>query len=192
MSVFDIAILGDSLIKDRSARNWPIYLEHYLQSGKSQRVLTYLFGQEGTNSTTGLTQYTPIIDLRPRVAVIAYINDANSAAISLATSLSNHNTMIDAIQAGSPETAIYVASICRPTAAAAAASFPNLFSLQTQLASIATNQGLAGFINGYAAWGDPALNPTEYDVSDGIHPLLPGHIRVNLPLWSSVFTPLIT
>src|SRR5688500_3351325 len=111
MSVYDIAILGDSLVKDRNARNWPIHLEHYLQAGKSQRVRTYLFGTEGTNTNTGVTQYQPIINLRPRVAVIAYINDANSAAISLATSLTNHNTIIDAIQAGSPSTSIYVASV---------------------------------------------------------------------------------
>jgi lysophospholipase L1-like esterase len=192
MTVFDIAILGDSLIKDRNARNWPIMLEDYLQVGKSERVRTYLFGEEGTNTNTGLTQYTPMVGLRPRVAVIAYINDANSAAISLATSLSNHNTIIDDLQANSPSTAIYVASISRPTAAAAAASFPNIVALQTQLASIVSAQGIAGFINGYSAWGDPALNPSEYDVGDGIHPLLAGHLRVTLPLWSSVFTPLIT
>ena len=192
MSVFDIAILGDSLTKDRNARNWPIYLEHYLQSGKSQRVRTYLFGQEGTNSSTGLTQYTPMIGLRPRVAVIAYINDANAAVISLATSLSNYNTIINNLKAGSPSTAIYVASISRPTAASEAATFANIAGLQTQLASITTNQSLAGFIDGYTAWGDPALNPSEYDVGDGIHPLLPGHLRVTIPLWASVFAPLIT
>ncbi len=191
MSVFDIAILGDSLIKDRSARNWPIHLEHYLQSGKSQRVRTYLLGTEGTNSTTGLGQYQPIIDLRPRVAVIAYINDANSAAISLATSLGNHNTIINAIKLGTPSTLIYVASVSRPTAAAAATTFPNIAALQTQFASIATNQGI-GFLNGYAAWGDPASNPSEYDVGDGIHPLLPGYIRAILPLWSAEFSPMIT
>ncbi len=192
MSVFDIAILGDSLIKDRNARNWPIILESYLQVGKSQRVKTYLFGTEGTNTNMGVTQYQPIIDLRPRVAVIAYINDANSAVISLATSLTNHNTIIDAIQAGSPATSIYVASVSRPTAAAAAATFPNIAALQTQYASIVTNQGIAGFLNGYAAWGDPALNSSEYDVGDGIHPLLPGYIRTILPLWSAEFSPLIT
>jgi lysophospholipase L1-like esterase len=192
MSVFDIAILGDSLTKDRSARNWPILLESYLQSGKEQRVRTYLFGQEGTNSTTGLTQYLPMVGLKPRVAVIAYINDANAATISLATSLSNYNTIINTIKLNSPLTAIYVASISRPTAAAAAATFANLSGLQTQLASIATTQGLAGFIDGYTAWGDPSLNPSEYDVGDGIHPLLPGHLRVTLPLWSSVFSSQIT
>lgn len=192
MSVFDIAILGDSLIKDRNARNWPIMLEDYLQVGKSQRVRTYLFGQEGTNSTTGLTQYTPMIGLRPRVAVIAYINDANAAVISLATSLSNYNTIINNLRAGSPATSIYVASISRPTAASAAATFANLAGLQTQLANIVVNQGLAGFIDGYTAWGDPALNASEYDAGDGIHPLLPGHLRVTLPLWSSVFASQVT
>lgn len=192
MSVFDIAILGDSLVKDRNARNWPILLESYLQSGKSQRVRTYLFGQEGTNSSTGLTQYTPMIGLRPRAAVIAYINDANAATITLATSLANYNTIINSIKSGSPSTSIYVASISRPTAAAASATFANLSGLQTQLASIATNQGLAGFIDGYTAWGDPALNPSEYDSGDGIHPLLPGHLRVTIPLWASVFASQIT
>jgi lysophospholipase L1-like esterase len=191
MSVFDIAILGDSLTKDRNARNWPILLEHYLQVGKNQRVKTYLFGQEGTNTNTGLTQYQPILGLKPKAFVIAYINDANAAAISLSTSLSNYNAIIDAVQAASPATQIYIASISRPTAAAAAASFTNLTAYDAQIASIASTQGV-GFINGRSAWGDPALNPTEYDPGDGVHPLLAGHLRVTIPLWASVFAPLIT
>ena len=192
MTPFNIAIIGDSLTKDRNARNWPMHFEHLMQVGKSQRVRTHLFGQEGTASNVGLTQYGPILKLKPNVFVIAYINDANPGQLSLATSLANYNTMIDAMQAASPSTLIYVASISRPTGTAAAVSFPNIGGLQTQLAALVTSQSLAGFIDGYTAWGDPALNPTEYDPSDGIHPLLPGHQRVTLPLWASVFASQIT
>jgi lysophospholipase L1-like esterase len=191
MSVYDIAILGDSLTVDRNARNWPILLERELEIGKASRVRTYLFGEEGTNSNTGIANWPKVVAIRPKAAVIAYINDANPAAISLAVSASNTNAMIDALQAASPTTLIFVAGISRPLAADAAATFPNLAALDAQLASIATAQGV-GFIDGRTAWGDPALNSSEYAVGDGIHPLLAGHLRVTIPLWKTTFSPLIT
>lgn len=185
---FDIAIMGDSLTVDRNARNWPFLLEKYLQVGKSQKVRACTFGHEGQNSNWGLANFAPMLNQKPRVALIGFINDANSAVISLSTSASNTNAMINQMRVASPDTLIYLMTVAKPTAASAAVSFPNLTGLDAQLSNIATAQGV-GFIDCRSAWGAPIAS--EYDPSDGIHPLLQAYLRVTIPVVSAVLTPLI-
>lgn len=186
--VLDIAIMGDSLTVDRSSRGWLFMLEKYLQIGKSQKIRTCTFGHEGQNSNWGIANFAPMLNQKPRVALIGFINDANSAAISLSTSASNTNAMVDQMQMASPSTSIYLMTVAKPTDAAAAVTFPNLVSLDTQLASIATAQGIS-FIDCRGAWGSPIAS--EYDPSDGIHPLVTAYLRVTIPIIAAALGPLI-
>lgn len=193
---FDIAIMGTSLTTDIYARGWPDDLEKELQVGKRARVRTHALGYPGASSNWGLANVQPIINLRPRVALIEFINDAfylyqatPPENMTLSLSASNFNGIVDAIQAGSPGTAIYLMTLVKPTAAAVASFYPTLAAYDAQLPDIATAQGV-GFIDLRAVWGDPANYPGEYP-ADGVHVYLPAHLRVTVPVLTSVLAPLI-
>ncbi|WP_024337976.1 SGNH/GDSL hydrolase family protein [Bradyrhizobium japonicum] len=191
MNVFDIAIHGTSLTVDRNARNWPIIWEKSMQVGRVSRIKTYLTGREGQASGYGLANIQPVVNLRPRAAVLEWINDANPAqGVSISQAASNWTAMVAAIRSGSPNTSIYFMLASQPRADAIAATFPNLAGYDARIRSLAITLGVQ-LIDVRTAWGDPVLHPEEYAVDDGIHPLLSGLQRVTMPLMTATFGPLI-
>lgn len=195
--VFDIAVMGSSLTTGEYARGWPIYLERALQVGKRAKVRTHALGSPGEHSSWGLANVAPLVRLRPKVALIEFINDAFNAyqapspvGMTLALSASNFTGIVNAIRAGSPDTRIYLMTLVRPTADYIANFYSNLAAYDAQLANLAASLE-TGFIDLRAVWGDPANHPDEYPPGDGVHVYLPAHQRVTIPRIMDVISPLI-
>lgn len=185
--VFDIALMGTSLTTSKADREWDLALASSMQVGSRKKIRTYRLGADSETSTWGLANTAPLIRMRPRVALIEFINDAyytyqapNPRNMTPALSTSNFNGIIDAIKAGSPDTAIFLMALIRPRADAVAASYPTLTTYYGLLPGIAAAREV-GFIDCYSAWGDPALHPEDFKPEDGIHPLLSGYLRVSIP-----------
>ena len=191
MEIYDIAIHGTSLTVDRSARDWLLLWARATQVGRSTRIKIYLTGREGEASDYGLANIQPVVALKPKAAILEWINDANPAqGVSVAQSVANHTAMLAAIASGSPSTQLYIMLASQPRADAVAATFPNLVANDAALRSLASSYG-CGLIDIRAAWGDPNIRPNEYAPEDGIHPLLAGWLRVGFPKMTEVFGPLI-
>lgn len=193
-SVFVAGMLGASDINDRNTRNWPNLLARELQIGKTSRVRTITFGQEGVGSPTWITNknHLSLANTMPDVAVLSFFADASSAlGISTATSLANIYTVVDAIRA-KRNCPIILIKMWRMPAASEAASFPNLANYYANYATVAANRTGISIVDCYTAWGDPALNPSEFDAGDQIHPLLAGHQRVTIPVVKTALASLIT
>ena len=196
-SVFDIAVLGTSLTTGAFSRGWPEYLQRALQVGKSQKVRAHALGKEGATSSWGLANIAPLIRLRPRVAIIEFINDAyapyQSAApenMTLVLSASNFSAIIAGLRAGTPDTQIFLMKFVRPRADSATNLYPLLSSYDYQVTSISASSGLP-LIDVRSAWGDPALHPEDFIGADGTHCAISGHLRVSIPTIVAAVAPLI-
>lgn len=194
-STFTVAVMGTSLTTGFYARGWTQELQKSLQVGKRAKVRVHALGELAETSNWGLAHVQPIINLRPDVALVEFINDAYASYqgtppenMSLALSSSNFNSIVDALQAGTPNTRIILMTLVRPTATAVSTLYPNLASYDAQLASIASSRGV-GWIDLRAIWGDPADYPSEYP-ADGVHVYLPAHLRVTVPTIASTLAPL--
>lgn len=194
-SIFDVVVMGTSLTTDTFSRGWVAYLQRALQEGKRSRVRALAMGKSAQSSNWGISNIQPVINLKPKVLLIEFINDAYAPYqstppenMTLSLSASNLNGIIDAVQAGSPDTIIYLMTLVKPTAAAKASLYPNLDNYDAQLQFIAAARGV-GFIDLRGAWGNPADHPGEYP-ADGVHVFLPAHLRVTVPVLKGVLSPL--
>jgi hypothetical protein len=194
-NVFVIAALGASDWNDRNTRDHPNLLGRSLQIGKTSRVRMGTFGREGVGSPTWISEgrTAAIAGAMPDVALLSFFADASSAlGISTSTSLTNILAIIDAIRAKRSSTAIFLMKMWHMPNAQEAATFPNLANYYANYPTVVGSRSNVAIIDTYTAWGDPALNPSEFDPSDQIHPLLPGHLRVTIPVVSAALAPLIT
>ncbi len=195
LGLFTIGLLGASDVDDRNCREWPQRTANFLQIGKQSRVRTMAFGREGAGSTTWMAegQTASLANMRCDVCLLSFFADAAvSFGISTATSLANAYTIIDDIRAKRSTTRIELMKMWHMPDAQEAITFPDLSDYYDQYATIAANRSNVGIIDTYTAWGDPASNPSEFDVGDQIHPLLAGHVRVTIPIVSAALAPLIT
>lgn len=198
MKTFDIAFIGTSLTTGPNSREWPYHLGRSLQTGRRALIRVHSLGQPAVTSNWGVANLAPLTNLRPKVAVIEFINDAYASYqnvapenMTLAKSLSNFNAIIDGIRSSSPQTIIFLMKLVKPLAASQASLYPSLAAYDAQLDTIAANKGV-GMIDTRAAWGDPDTRPEEFPSGDGVHTLLTGHRRVTIPVVSASIAPLIT
>ncbi len=194
-SVYTVGLLGASDVQDRNCREWPQRMANYLQIGKTQRVRTIAMGREGASSTTWISEgrTAQLGNMKCDVVLLSFFADAaTTLSTPLANSLANAYAIIDDIRAKRSTTKIYLMKMWHMPDAQEASTFPNIAAYYSQYSTIAANRSDVGIIDTYTPWGDPALNPSEFDVSDQIHPLLPGHLRVTIPTISAALAPLIT
>jgi lysophospholipase L1-like esterase len=187
--IFDIALVGTSLTTGIQNRNWPLCLQRTLQAGKSQEVRVYAAGKGASTSNWGLTAMPSVARMKTRVVGIEFVNDAlnNFQApettyginMTLERSRSNFVGMIDILAQQSPDTKVFLMTMLRPPAEVISMAYTRLLEYYALLPQIAAEKGV-GFIDCYAAWGDPALHPDEFPPQD-VHALLPGYLRVAVP-----------
>lgn len=194
-AAFDIAVIGTSLTVPTTDRGWPMLLANYLQPGKQSTVRAHCMGKGGTTTNWGVANLNPVIRLRPQLVLAEWLNDAYDPyqspnppeAMTLVKSAANWNSIFDQLAAALPGVPVFPMSLIRPRADA---TYAALTAYNAQLASIAAGRGLT-YIDGYTAWGDPALHPAEFTTADPIHPLIAGHLRVGIPLIAAAITSLI-
>ena len=189
-----IALLGASDVQDRNCRDWPLLMAKTLQIGKASRVRTMAFGYEGQGSPTWIADghYVRMAGQRPDIALLSFFADGSVPLCpSLGANLVNMYAAVDAIQAARSDTQIFLMKMWRMTAAREAATFANLQGVYGQYATVAANRSNVSVLDFYTASGDPASHPTEWDVADDIHPLLPWHERLSIPMTVAALTSLV-
>jgi hypothetical protein len=193
--VFTISLLGASDVQDRNCRDWPLLMAKYLQVGKSSRIRTMAFGYEGQGSTTWLSDghAARIAGQRADVALLSFFADGSvPLCADPATNLANMYTFIDAIQAKRADTEIFLIRNWRMTAAREAATFSQLQDVYyTNYPIVQANRSNISILDFYVVSGLPSAHPDEWNVSDDIHPLLPWHQRVSIPMTAAALSPLV-
>ncbi len=181
-NTLNIALIGTSLITSPKDRGWFYLLRNYMQTGSNKRINVYSRGLSGGRSDWGLTVIPSVVDLRPDIYIIEFINDANpnDGGFSVNQSVANFRTMVEIIQSDQANAVIYIMALVRPRADGEAEFFPNLHAMDEAHKSLAEELNI-GFIDTRTPWGDPSLHPDEFAPDDGVHPLLNGYVRVVLP-----------
>lgn len=194
-NLFTIGLLGASDMVSYSTREWPSLMARGLQVGKQSRVRTLGFGRSAAGSNVLLSEgwAAKLAGMRVDLAVLSFFADASPALSAGAMqSYGNMLTIIDMIRAARSNTPIVLAKMWRMPAAAEAAGYSNLAAVYAKYADVVANRGNISVVDCYTAWGNPALNPSEYTVDDQIHPQLAGHQRVTIPVFQTALAPLIT
>jgi hypothetical protein len=101
-------------------------------------------------------------------------------------------SIIDAIRAVRSNVPIKLVRNWRMPAATEASTFAQLAAVYAKYTDVVANRTDVGIIDIYAAWGDPALRPEEFAAGDQIHPLLNGHLRVSIPVYTAALAPYFT
>lgn len=195
-TVFHVGFLGASDVQDRNCRDWPHRLVNALQAGKTQRVRHSAYGYEGQGSAAWISAnyHLKMAQAKLDVAVLSFFADGSTslAPDGVVAAYARWLTIIDLIRTHRPSAPIYLLRNWRMPAATEAASFTQLAAVYAKYTDVVANRTGVNIIDCYAAWGDPALNPSEFDAGDQIHPLLAGHLRVTIPTVSAALAPLIT
>lgn len=195
-SVFNVALMGTSLTTWEKNRNWPNYLERALQVGKGQKVTVHCMGASGETSSWGFANIQPVVNLRPDVLLVEFINDAfqpyqapSARGMTPNLSASNFASIINATRYGSPLTRVILFTLVQPRVDFKASFYPTLDVYDTRLREVAKAYGVE-FVDLRAQWGDPANYPSEY-VEDGVHVELAAYLRAAVPKLMSIISPSI-
>lgn len=174
--VFDFACIGDSLTSGYASSDWQPDVVALLSLLSSRPVRNYDLGLLGTVSAWGLANLTPLINMQPAAALIAFgMNDC--AAVTLETYSETLRQMIVRVRQGSPGTAIFLMTMNPVTgtspAATARAQLPAYYQEMRTIA----RRDRVGLIDNEPLWG----SPTTAQIPDGVHPIRSEVLRVTVP-----------
>lgn len=193
MKVFHLGLMGASDVQDRNHREWVRLLCEDLQTGKNYRVRHSSFGYEGMGSNGWISGgwHTKMANAACDACIIAVLADGSPALGGTpANSQSNMLTIIDALRARR-NMPIFLLNSWRMPAATEAATFSQYASIRSNNTTIAGLRSNITILDNWTNWGDPSLNPSEFDAGDQIHPLIAGHKRCTIPLVKTAIASLI-
>jgi hypothetical protein len=195
-TVKHIGLMGASDVQDRNCRNWPLLMVNELQVGNSYRIRHSAYGYEGQGSTAWIAgnYHLRMAQAKLDVAVLSFFADG---AVGLAPdgvngAFTRWIDIIDLIRDHRADVPIFLLRNWRMDAATEASTFAQLAAVYAKYTDVVSIRDDVTIIDVYAAWGDPDDHPEEYDVSEPIHPLLAGHIRVTIPTVVAALTELVT